>query len=151
MQQYDLETNILACLLLEPDLMKKLKFEDKHFTKRQRLWQFMKAFYDKYQTFDPVLMYNACKNKYSIMTHLEALLDTPALPAMFDVYQEELIEEYNQSEIDKAYISQVYENATNLLVGSITIDDFEVRLAKLSKGRNEYIEGKNKHMEDSLD
>ena len=59
---YDLEINILSCILQRPQLMEKSILEDKHFIKHKKLWLFMKAVYKKFGTFDFVIMYKIIKN-----------------------------------------------------------------------------------------
>ena len=63
----DLELSILSCLLQKPSLMNEVILEDKHFIKHQKIWLFMKAFYNRYKTFDIQLMYSICKDKWQIV------------------------------------------------------------------------------------
>ncbi|WP_298061729.1 DnaB-like helicase N-terminal domain-containing protein [uncultured Rikenella sp.] len=127
---YDLEINLLACLLLKPELMDKIRVEDKHFIKHQRLWKFMKAFYEKYKTFNTVLMHQVCKDKYQIMKYIEWLLDVPVMSFDFEKYQDELIRQYNQNKKDKWLIDKIYDLANNLYVGNISIEEFKNEVQK---------------------
>lgn len=122
---YDLEINILSCLMLKPILMKKLKLEDKYFKKHQRLWQFMKSFYKKFETFDVVLMYQICKDKFQISKYLEMLVQVDPIISNFNKYQDELIKLYNQNKKEKWISEKVYELANELYVGNISIGNFE--------------------------
>lgn len=124
-QYYNLEMNILSCLLQKPSLMKQLKLEDKHFIKHQRIWQFMKAFYSKYETFDVLMMYQVCTDKFQILEYIKMLLDVEPTPVHFDKYQKQLIELYEQKREDKYIINRIFEKANDLYVGNISIDEFK--------------------------
>ena len=87
----DLEYSVLSCLLIKPELMKELRLEDKHFIKTQRMWQFMKSFYKKFETFDINLMYSICKDKYQIIDNIALLLEFEPAPSLFNEYQKQLI------------------------------------------------------------
>ena len=137
MQEYDLELNILSCLLQKPEFMNELKLEDKHFVKYQRLWQFMKSFYNKYGTFDIVLMCNICTDRKYIMYYIEQMLRTPALPILdlFNLYQDQIIKKFEQDDIDKFIINEVYKMAGDLLLDNISIEEFESRFTQAMEER----------------
>ena len=59
----DLELCIMSCVILKPELMKEIKFEDKHIVKHQRLWLFLKTFYERFEKFDIQLMYSLDETK----------------------------------------------------------------------------------------
>lgn len=128
---YDLEINILSCLLQKPSLMKQLKLEDKHFIKHQKLWQFMKAFYKKFQTFDLVIMFNICKNKYNIISYIEMLINVEPAISNFDKYQNQLMNLYNQKRNEKEKINKIYELANELYVGNIELDAFKNKINEM--------------------
>lgn len=130
---YDLEVNILSCLLQKPELMKQIKFEDKHFIKYQQLWQFMKAFYKKYGTFDLILMYNVSNNKYKIIQYMEYLINVEPCVSMFDEYQDLLIEQYNENKKEKIMKQKIFEIANELYTNNITIEEFELKLKKIKE------------------
>lgn len=126
MKKYDnLELRIMSCLLLKPDLMKELIIEDKHFTKYQRLWKFLKAFYRRYNTFDLTLMVSVCNDKYQILNYIEWLLELEVTTNNFEIYQKQLIDLYNESEKDKLIIEKVFELANRLYVRDITTERFK--------------------------
>lgn len=130
---YDLEINILSCLLQKPKLMKELILEDKHFIKHQRIWQFMKFFYSKFETFDVVLMFNVCKDRFQLIRYLEWLVDVDPLVNNFRRYQEQLIYLYEQNENDKAKVKLIYELANDLYVGKIDLKEYIEREKKIIK------------------
>lgn len=125
---YDLEINVLSCLIQKPTLMKILILEDKHFIKHQKLWQFMKAFYNKFETFDLILMFNVCKNKYEIIQYIEWLTKVEPAISNFDKYQKQLIELYNQKQDERDKIKRIYELANDLYVGRLEIDIFKNKI-----------------------
>ena len=141
-QYNDLELSILSCLLLKPELMNDLTLEDKYFTKHQRLWQFMKSFYNKFKTFDCVLMCEVCKDKYQLMNNIVLLLETEPIPDNFYKYQKELIEIYNELEKDKYIRNKVYELANNLMVKNINVSDFRNKVDEIYKNANEIFKEK---------
>ena len=126
MNKYNnLEMSILSCILLKPELMEQVIFEDKHIVKRQRLWQFMKAFYDRYKTFDIQLMYSICKDKWQIIENIIQLLDYEPAPSLFEMYQKQLIDLYNEGQDNRIKIDKVYKLANELYVRKITIEEFK--------------------------
>lgn len=127
----DLEKSILSCLLIKPELMEQLILEDKHFVKNQRMWQFMKAFYNKFKTFDIQLMASVCKDKWQIVNYIIMLLDYEVVTCNFDKYQKQLIELYEESKKEKWIIDKIYELANNLYVRNIELKDFDYNLKKI--------------------
>lgn len=126
---YDLELNILSCLLQKPELMKQLKLEDKHFKKYQKIWQFMKSFYIKFGTFDIVLMANLCKEKFELIKYIKYLLDVEPSPSNFNLYQEQLISLYNQKKEEKEVIKYIYSLTNDLYIGNINLEDFLLKIS----------------------
>lgn len=127
----DLEKSVLSCLLIKPKLMEQLILEDKHFIKNQRMWQFMKAFYNKFKTFDIQLMASVCKDKWQIMNYIIMLLDYEVVTCNFDKYQKQLIELYEESKKEKWIVDKIYELANNLYVRNIELKDFDYNLKKI--------------------
>lgn len=127
----DLEFAILSCLLLKPELMEKVILEDKYFKRTQRMWQFMKAFYERFKTFDINLMYSVCKDKWQIVEYISLLLDFEPTASAFDKYQKQLIELYEEQEKDKWIIEKVYGLANQLLVRNISTNDFKSEINKI--------------------
>ena len=129
MNKYNnLEMSILSCILLKPELMEQVIFEDKHIVSKQRLWQFMKAFYNRYKTFDIQLMYSICKDKWQIVQNIIQLLEYEPSPSLFDTYQKQLIDLYNEGKENKIKIDKVYKPANELYVRNITIEEFKKRI-----------------------
>lgn len=141
---YDLEVNILSCLIQKPILMKQLKLEDKYFIKHQRIWQFMKSFYKKFETFDVVLMFNICKDKFQIIKYLEILVNSDPITSNFNLYQDELIKLYNQKKKEKWIIEKVFELSNELYVGNINLEKFKVSIDKIEKDAESIFKGGDK-------
>lgn len=133
----DLEISILSLFLQKPDLMKKTKLEDKHFIKHKKIWVFLKEFYKRFGNFDLTLMMAISKNKYRMMEYIVWLVDQEASPSLFKVYEQQLIDEYNQSKKNKYVIEKVFELANSLYAGNITLTDFNKNLSELYKNANE--------------
>ncbi len=133
----DLEISVLSLLLQKPDLMEKTKLEDKYFIKHKKIWLFLKEFYKRFGNFDLTLMMAISKNKYKMMEYIVWLVDQEASPSLFKVYEQQLIDEYNQCKKNKYVIEKVFELANSLYVGNITLTDFNKDLSKLYKNANE--------------
>lgn len=132
----DLELNVLSCLLIKPELMEKLRLEDKHFVKQQRLWQFMKSFYSKFKTFDSALMISVCQDKFQIIEYIMWLLELNPTPSNFEKYQERLIEMYEEEQQDKIKIQKIYNLSNELYVRKINLDDFKNELKRIMGDEN---------------
>ena len=132
MKKYnDLELSILSCLVLKPELMKKVKFEDKHIVKYQRLWQFLKSFYEKFGNFDPILMFDICSDNWNLVAFVLRLTDLELNANNFEIYQNRLIESYNELKKEKWIIEKVYKLANNLYVRNININEFRNEVDKI--------------------
>lgn len=132
----DVELDIMACLVLEPNLMEKIRVTDEHFTKHKRLWIFMKTFYEKFKTFDIALMYSACKDKYQIVQSVEMLLDREPTSINFEKYQDLLIEQHIENRYEKWLILKICELSDSLYLKQINTSEYA------SKLRNLYIQKK---------
>lgn len=131
----NLECCILSCLLLKPELMEKLKLEDKHF-KNQKLWHFMKAFYKKFKTFDLNLMFDVCTNDWKLVEYVEMLFDYEPVPNNFEKYQQQLLDLYDEQERERWLIERTYNLANELYVRSITFNEFKKKVKELENASN---------------
>ena len=127
----DLELSVLSCLILKPELMNQIKFEDKHIVKHNRLWQFMKAFYKKFGNFDPALMFDMCSNNWKLVMYIERLADLELSPNHFEEYQQRLIESYEELKKDKWIINKIYNLANDLYARNIKVDGFRGEVDKI--------------------
>ena len=128
---YDLEGSILSCLLLKSENMSKLVLEDKHFVKYKKIWAFMKEFYSKFHSFDIVLMHSVTNNKYQIVESVRLLLEKEPSANMFDEYQKQLLDLYNELKIEKYQIEKIFELANKLYVRQITVDEFDIKYQEM--------------------
>lgn len=129
----EMEENILACILLEPTLIEKLKVEEKHFRKFGYILTFFKTFYEKYHNLDISLMFSVIKSS-SEMTMLDTityLLDIFVITTHFDIYQKRLIEIYKKDKKEEWLRKKIYEKATKLYVGTINVETFNKEIEKL--------------------
>lgn len=133
----DLELSILSCLLQEPKLMDKVILEDEHFIKYKKIWLFMKSFYQKFGNFDLTLMVNISKNKFRMSEYILWIVEKEPAPSLFEYYQKQLIEEYNQKKQDKWVIEKIYELSNNLLVGNIELKDYKSEVDNIFKNAKE--------------
>ena len=121
----DLELNVLCCLMIKPELMEKVVLEDKHFVKHKRMWAFMKAFYNKFHTFDMHLMASVASDKRQVIEYTSLVILCEPKYENFDLYQQRLIEMYEENEKDKWIIEKVFNLANELLVRHITVQGFK--------------------------
>ena len=143
----DLELSILSCLLLNPSLMNKIILEDKYFVKYQKIWQFMKAFYKKFGNFDITLMVSISKDKYRMVEYIKWILDKEPTPTLFETYQKQIMDLYNEKKKDKWIIDKVYELANDLYVRNITIDEFKKKISKAYKDASELFDDNSEMIE----
>lgn len=136
-QYYDLELNIMSCLLVKPELMEQVIFEDKHIIKQKKLWQFMKSFYSKHKTFDVIIMANVCKEKFAMINYIKELVLLDPIYENFDKYQKTLIEMYEQSKKEKWIREKIFEYSNELYVGNITIDLFKEKIKEIEQKAEE--------------
>lgn len=130
-EYYDLEINILSCIVQNPKLMEEVILDDKYFIKCKKLWLFIKAVYQKFGDLDLNIMYSIIKNKYKFMEYITWLVDVEPNLSNFNKYQQQLIELFNENKKDKYIREKVYELANNLFVKNISIDDFRCRVDKI--------------------
>jgi hypothetical protein len=143
MNKYDdLEICILSCLLIKPDLMKNIKFEDKHIRKHKGMWKFMKAFYSKFGNFDINLMHSVCKDKWHIINYIELLACEDGLPCYFEDYQNRLIEKYNETQKDDYIIDKIYDLNMDLICRRIKTNDYKYKIDEIFEKANKIYEGK---------
>lgn len=134
---YDLETSILCCFMLKPELMETTKLEDKHFIKNQRMWQFMKSFYKKFGTFDITLMASVIDDKYKLMRYIVDIFNTEPTPFMFEKYEKQLIDLYNEDKKEKWIIHKIQQQADNLWVRNINSQEFLLKVNEIINNANE--------------
>lgn len=139
----DLEISLLSCILIKPELMEEVVLDDKYFVKTKRIWLFMKSFYKKFGTFDLTLMCSVVKEKYQLVNYLEKILDVEPTPALFQKYQQQLIDLYNEKEKDKIIIEKTYELANELLLRNITPFEFKKQIDYLYENIDEVFKNKN--------
>lgn len=133
MRKENLENSILCCILLKPELIEEEILEDKYFQNTQRVWQFMKSFYKKFKCFDIELMASVCEDNYRLMNYITMILDSVATPHNFELYMEQLIEKYNESERNKIIIKKVFQYANDLYLRNITTDEFKKNVDEIYK------------------
>lgn len=133
----DLELSILSCLLQEPKLMNKIIFKDEHFIKHKKIWLFMKSFYKKFGNFDLTLMVNISKNKYRMSEYILWIVEKEPAPSLFEYYQKQLIEKFNQKKRDEWVIEKIYELSNDLLIGNVELKDYKNKVDDIFKNAKE--------------
>lgn len=127
----DLELSILGCFLQKPELFKKTALENKHFKKHYKIFVFLKVVYQKFNTLDLTLLYSISKNKYRIVEYIEWITKHYGFPSLFETYERELIELYNQTKKDKWLVDKIYVLANELLARNISTTDFKNEIDNL--------------------
>lgn len=138
--KYDLELNIMACLLLKPELMEGVKTEkgeykiivkDDDFKKHKKMWRFLNAVYEKFGTFDINLIYSVCREKYKVAQYLETLVLMEPTPCNFMKYQERLIEQNKEEKETVELIDEILRNTNHLETRSITLEAYKNKMNKI--------------------
>lgn len=132
-EYYELEKCVLSCLLAKPELMEQNELKDEYFIKYKRLWIFMKSFYERFKTFDKVVMKDICTNKNMMVNYLVSIEDNEGKYVRFNLYKQRLIDSFNENKKDKAIIEVIYKLANDLYVRNINLKQFKEDLTKILK------------------
>ena len=132
----DLELSVLFCLLQRPELMKNVLLEDKDIKKHLNIWIFMKSVYEKFGTFDMTIIINITKNRHQMCEYIMWLYDKEPAPSLFEMYQKQLIDEFEKSEKDKYIINNIYILANDLFVGNISTETFKEKCDEIYEKAN---------------
>lgn len=141
----DLELSILSCIVQKPELMEQVILDDKYFVKHKKIWLFLKSFYNKFHNFDLTLMYSICKDKYRIVEYIIWLMEKEPRLFLFNEYQKQLMELYDELEKEKYIIEKIYSLANDLYVRSITSDEFKIKLDDIYKNADEIFRKEEKN------
>lgn len=105
--EYSIEDSLISCILLNEKLLNELYISEEFFTKdvNRRMINFFKKHYANYGNLDLTHMVNCIQSeegKNKFLEYYTDKIDTVAQPSMFYEYQEQMQEEYRNSEINKA-------------------------------------------------
>lgn len=125
MEQYELiERAVLNCFFTNPKLIETTKLESKHFKKNHRLFNFLKAFYNKYKSFDISLIGSHCDDPGKVIDYIADIMDSTSVASRFPLYERRLIEMY----YDYNYAREIYKSAKSLYNHDIDIEQFKNEL-----------------------
>lgn len=133
----DLELSILGCFIQKPDLLDKTKLQDKHFIKHAKIFTFFKAVYKKFGTLDFNIMYSISKNKYRIIEYIVWISQYYGFPSLYELYEQQLIDLYEETEKNKYIIEKVYELANDLYVRNLEVSEFRNKVEEVYKNADE--------------
>lgn len=137
----DLELSILGCFLEKPKLLETTKLENKHFKKHYKIFIFFKAVYKKFGSLDLNIMYSISKNKYRIVEYIVWISEYFGFPSLYETYEKQLIELYEEDKKDKYIIEKVYELANDLLARNIEVEDFRCIVDKIYDNADRLFKG----------
>lgn len=137
----DLELSILSCIVQKPELMEQVILDDKYFVKHKKIWLFLKSFYNKFHNFDLTLMYSICKDKYRIVEYIIWLMEKEPRLFLFNDYQKQLMELYDELEKEKYIIEKIYALANELWVKNINTNEFKNEIENVYKDADEIFKG----------
>lgn len=143
----DLEICIMSCLLIQPDLMEKIRFEDKHIQKHQGMWKFMKSFYKKFGSFDINLMHSVCKDKWHVINYIELLACQDGMPCYFEQYQDRLIEKYEESKKDDYIIDKIYDLNMDLIARNVKVSEYKQKINEIYDKADKIYNNTNENVE----
>lgn len=128
MDQYEvLESAVLNCLIVKPELFKTIKLNEKHFKKHRRFYKFLKEFYDLFGKIDFSLIKTCSINPNEVMNYVADIIDTTSIPSNFELYEERLLKFYNQFET----IEEINKLNKKLYLREIDLDDFKIELKEI--------------------
>ena len=135
----EMEETVLACLLLKPKLVEKLKIDEKYFKKYGYILTFFKNFYAKYHNLDVAIMFSVIKDtsEITLMDAITYLCSIFVLRSHFEEYQNRLIEMYKISKKENWLRGKIYEKVTKLYLSEIGTKKFMDDINYLIKRANE--------------
>lgn len=122
-----IERAILESIIIDSDLMKKLKLEDKHFKNHKRLWLFVKECYKRNGFIDIPSMARVCPNAADMIDYVADIISTGTKTARFEEYQQFIIDLYDDFEV----IEKIYALSKKLYIRDIKLDDFKKEIKEL--------------------
>ena len=128
-----LEKAVLDSIILNPDLMKNIKLDDKHFKTHRRLWCFIKECYKRFGTLDIPTMARVCPNASDMIDYVADILMSQSSYTRFYIYQEQLLGLYKNYEEVKGY----YDLALKLYKRDITLDEYKKEVKYLIGDKND--------------
>lgn len=121
-KSYELiEKAILESIIIDSDLMKELKLDDKHFKSQKRLWLFIKECYKRNGFIDIPSMARICPNASDMIDYVADIISTGTKTVRFNEYQDYLLELYDDFE----KIEEIYKLAKKLYIRDIGLDEFK--------------------------
>lgn len=130
-QYAELERQILSCVLQRPELMEKVKLEDKYFIQYKNLWKLLKAFYGRFKCLDIVMISSMVKPQYKFAMYMEDLLMIEPNPNRLEEYQNLLLELCEEEKQEKEKINKIYDLANDLIVRKMTTQEFKDKINKI--------------------
>lgn len=127
----NLELLVLSCIWLKPKLLETTKLEDKHFINSKKIWSFMKAYYKKFGTFDSELMCKVASNKYKMVDYLKVISKLEPTPANFEMYENLLIELYEEEKKEKWLRGKALDLANEFYNKAIDSKEFKNKINDL--------------------
>lgn len=127
----EVELSLLSCFWLNPKLLKETKLEEKHFIHYKRLFVLFQSFYKKFGNLNIESVCNVVKDQYKLMRYVKDVIEKEPLPNRFEMYQDLLIELYNESKEEKYLREKTYSLATDLYMKNITSKEFKERIDNL--------------------
>lgn len=105
MNSFDLEDNIISCILQKNELINELFIDDIAFQNpdNRAMLKFFKNFYKEHNTLDLTLIGSTIKNQQSLqkfVTYVGERMNLGGFPALFYEYQEQLIDIYKSKCIE---------------------------------------------------
>lgn len=133
----DLELSILCCFLQKPKLLENTKLEEKHFIKHKKIFIFLKAVYKKFNSLDINIMYSISKDKYKVIEHIVWISQYCAFTSLYQTYEQQLINLYEETKKNKYIIEKIYELANDLYVRNLEVNEFRNKIEKVYNDADE--------------
>ena len=121
----ELELRILSCFWLKPELLETTKLENKHFKNNEKIFVLFKSFYKKFGNLDIPTVCSLVKDRYKFMDYMKIITQLEPVADNFQMYEDLLIELYNESEQEKWLREKTFELANDLYLKNITCEQFK--------------------------
>ena len=141
MKQYDVENNLISCILQKPSLINEMFIDLNCFRSdlNKRMIIFFKDFYDKNKNLDISLMIEEMKTeeqKNKFINYYVEMIDVTPSPSLFYEYQQKMIDIYKDSLIKQEIGKYIKKNIKlDELVENINSISNEVMVIKQNNKR----------------
>ena len=127
----ELELRILSCFWLKPELLETTKLENKHFKNNEKIFILFKSFYEKFGNLNIETVCSLVNDRYKFMSYMKIITQLEPVASNFQMYEDLLIELYNESKREKWLREKTFELVNELYLKNITCEQFKEQFGAL--------------------